>query len=161
FGANASAGALNITTRKPGHEFEANVMAMYGENNEYNLEGGVDLPLTDTLSARFAARVNGSDGHVDIQGGDEGPAHDSFQGRAAFNWVPTDRWTVDFRVDYAQSNYTEYLPFQLLNCPADGFPTSPICGQLLAADPGFSDRLDDNSTASPGSWQDFEFFETV
>ena len=53
FGNNAIAGALNITTRKPGSSFEANATALYGSHEEYNLEAGLTVPVADSLSFRW------------------------------------------------------------------------------------------------------------
>lgn len=162
FGANAIAGALNITTRKPGREFEGNLSALYGfTDGEYNLEGGVSTPLTETLSARVALRARGGDGFIDQELGGEGPDEESYQTRLSLHWTPNDVWTSDLRFDYAQSDFDNFAPFQLLNCPAPGFPMSPVCGQLLAGNPGIEDKLDDKSWAQPGSYMDFDFFEVA
>lgn len=162
FGANAVAGALNITTRKPGRETEGNLSALYGfDDGEYSIEGGYSTPLTDTLSARIALRARGADGHIDQKLGGEGPEEESYQGRLSLHWTPNDVWTSDLRVDYAQSDFNNYAPFQLLNCPAPGFPVSPVCGMLLAGNPNIEDKLDDTSWAAPGSYQDFDFFEVA
>ncbi|MDX9875546.1 MAG: TonB-dependent receptor, partial [Spongiibacteraceae bacterium] len=160
FGANASAGALNITTRKPGREFEGNLNALYEfEHGEYNLEGGVSMPLTETLSARLALRANGMDGYVDLPHGD-GPDEEAYQGRLSLHFAPNEVWTSDLRIDYARSRIDNITPWQLTDCPPPaGFPMSPVCGMILAANPGIEDKPDDRSMAPDGTTQDFDFVE--
>ncbi|WP_240623716.1 TonB-dependent receptor plug domain-containing protein [Tsuneonella suprasediminis] len=74
FGNNAIAGALNITTRTPGRQFDYNASILHGSDGEYAYEAGVTVPIDDTLSARLAAKAYGMDGYIenDITGG-KGP----------------------------------------------------------------------------------------
>ncbi|HEX7819781.1 MAG TPA: TonB-dependent receptor plug domain-containing protein [Sphingobium sp.] len=59
FGANAIAGAFNISTRKPGRDFAYNGLTSYDfVTDEYIVEGGVTVPLSETLSVRAAARAS-------------------------------------------------------------------------------------------------------
>ena len=66
-GKNNTAGAVNITTRKPGDEFGGYVATSYdfeaGEG--FALEGAVDLPLGDNVRSRIAARVEDKDGYME------------------------------------------------------------------------------------------------
>ena len=162
FGANASAGALSITTRKPGDVFEYNASGLYGlSDGEYNFEGGVTMPISATLSGRAAVRVSGMEGFVDLPGGKNGPHDNSVQGRLSLRWQPTANWTTDLRVDRARSRIDDYAPFQMTNCPASGgFPASSVCESILAANADFEDKLDYNSQSLP-SYSHFDFFETA
>ena len=55
FGNSATAGAINITTRKPGDEFEANGSIGYEfEGREINTQMGVTIPLMEGASFRLA-----------------------------------------------------------------------------------------------------------
>lgn len=55
FGNSSTVGALNITTRKPGREFEADGSIGYEFNGEEaQLQGGVSVPLTGWASLRVA-----------------------------------------------------------------------------------------------------------
>lgn len=163
FGANASAGALNITTRKPNGVFEYNASALYAvPDGEYNFEGGVSLPITSTLSGRVAGRVSGMEGYVDLGPNGKGPNIQAAQGRIALSWQPVSNWTTDFRVDYAQSRTNNFAPFQLLNCPpVGGYPVSAVCGLIMAGSTtGYETNLDYKSEALP-SYYNFDYFETV
>ncbi|MDX9874567.1 MAG: TonB-dependent receptor [Spongiibacteraceae bacterium] len=162
FGANASAGALNITTRKPSDQFEANLTAMYEfEHSEYNLEAGVSGPLTDNLSARLAVRTHGMDGWVDTPHGD-GPEEDAQQARLSFNWRPNESWTSDLRFDYARSRTDTFSPFEIVGCPPGSeFPMSNVCSAILASHPNLDDKLNYKSINPRGTYQDFDFFEVA
>lgn len=162
FGANASAGALSITTRKPGDSFDYNASGLYGlSDGEYNFEGGATVPLTATLSGRAAIRVSGMEGFVDLPDGSHGPHDNSVQGRVSLRWKPSDNWTTDLRVDRARSRIEDYAPFQLTHCPAAApFPSSSVCTAMLAANPDLDTKLDFNSQSLP-SYSRFDFFETA
>lgn len=163
FGANASAGALSITTRKPNGKFEWNATGLYGlSDGEYNVEAGVSAPLTDTLGIRVAGRASGMDGFVKMASGGHGPNDDSQQGRISLRWQPSSNWTTDFRFDIVRSRISNSNPFELLNCPPPaGFPVSPVCGGIIAMQGADLDnRLNYRSSARP-SFQNFDFREAA
>ncbi len=64
FGKNASAGVVNITTQRPGNEFNGYVSARYYEDNEYQLRARVAGPLTDTLRGSVTAVSSDFDGYA-------------------------------------------------------------------------------------------------
>lgn len=163
FGANASAGALNITTRKPKGTYEHNFSALYGfSDEEYNIEGGVSFPVSDTLGARVAGRAFGIGGWVDLAGHGDAPDSHGWQGRASLRWTPNDVFQSDFRIDYVHNRTDNIAPFQLMYCPPPaGFPMSSVCQQILDGSPGpVDDRLDFKSDALP-SINRFGFVEAA
>ncbi|WP_242140579.1 MULTISPECIES: TonB-dependent receptor [unclassified Sphingomonas] len=54
-GRNASAGVINVFSKKPSFTFGANGEATYGNYNYYRLAGAVNVPLTQTIAARLDA----------------------------------------------------------------------------------------------------------
>ena len=68
FGRNTSAGALNITTKRPElGEWGGFVNLGYGAFNEASLQGAVNIPLTeDSLSLRVTGAYRKRDGMLDI-----------------------------------------------------------------------------------------------
>lgn len=163
FGANASAGALSITTRKPSGNFEWNATGLYGvSDGEYNFEAGVSAPLTETLGVRVAGRLSGMNGFVKMATGGHGPNDDSRQARVSLRWQPSSSWTTDFRFDIVRSRIDNANPFQLLDCPAPaGIPSSPACGAIIATQgANLENELDFRSSARP-SFQDFDFHEAA
>jgi outer membrane receptor protein involved in Fe transport len=173
FGANAIAGALNITTRKPGREFAYNSSALYAfDDGEYNIEGGVTLPASETLSFRLAARVSGMEGFMRLRdGSDKGPNEKSTQGRVSARWTPSDSFQSDLRFDLGKSKTDDAVPLELTGCPPGApypTPAPPPPGRaptncFLALNAGvasFEDELDYHSNAGD-SWYDYNFYEGV
>ncbi|MEO1202804.1 MAG: TonB-dependent receptor, partial [Pseudomonadota bacterium] len=64
FGKNASAGVVNLTTRRPSDEFEGYVSATYYEDSEYQLKARVSGPLTDELRGSLTVLDAEFDGFI-------------------------------------------------------------------------------------------------
>lgn len=63
FGRNTTGGAVTIYTANPTDRLEGNVSATYGNYQQLNLSGVLNVPLTDSLAARFVARHGQRDGY--------------------------------------------------------------------------------------------------
>jgi len=62
FGNSATVGALNVTSRRPGDEFEADGSLAYEFNQrEINIQGGVTVPLADWASFRLGGLFQNSE----------------------------------------------------------------------------------------------------
>lgn len=61
FGRSSEAGAINITTRKPGRVMEGYVRGEIGQQMQNLEEGAIGGPVSDTLAARIAVRRTGAD----------------------------------------------------------------------------------------------------
>jgi iron complex outermembrane receptor protein len=65
FGKNASAGVINIVTRRPGDEFGGYVEgSYYTGGDEYRVRGAVDLPLAEGIKSRFTGFYGSWDGNI-------------------------------------------------------------------------------------------------
>jgi len=64
FGKNASAGVVNITTRRPGNEFEASVDASFFQDNERRLTARVSGPLSDKARGSVTVFDGDFDGYI-------------------------------------------------------------------------------------------------
>ena len=62
YGRNATGGALNVISRRPGNEFEADVSIGYGTYSTLSFDGGVSVPLGDNWAMRVAASTTNGDG---------------------------------------------------------------------------------------------------
>lgn len=164
FGANAIAGALNIVTRKPGEELNYNAVATYvPSTQEYDVQMGVDAPLSPSLSARIAGRVSGSDGYIKSSNtGEDGPHDRTAQGRIALKWEPDSDFRSDLRIDGARSRTRGSGMYQVINCPPPpGFALAPInvCNRYLNQNGGnIDDTLDYHSATGP-TQTNYDFIE--
>lgn len=153
FGANAIAGALSITTRKPGRQLQTNATALYAPTDgEYNLEAGVDVPLDKNLSVRLAGRWSGMDGYTYADRyGTKGPHLNELQTRASALWTPTDRLTITARIDLARLKDDGTLLLELFDCPPSTLPATGQCARNLALNPGLDATINHHSgTSEPG-----------
>jgi iron complex outermembrane receptor protein len=95
FGRNTNAGAVNMTTRKPGDEFGARIKLDVGDFNRRDAQLAVDLPITDTLKTKFTGATFQNDGFLK---GLTTPwnfgAQDDTILRADLTWEPTDKFSL-------------------------------------------------------------------
>lgn len=99
FGRNTPAGVIKIDTTKPGQDFAGYGSLTYGNYGSSRAEGGVTMPLSDTLSVRVAGLWNHRDDYINnafdapfakTDGKDLGN-FDDIAGRVHVAWTPTDR----------------------------------------------------------------------
>jgi iron complex outermembrane receptor protein len=66
FGKNASAGVINIVTKRPGKEFGGEVEGgfFFDNGNEWRVRGAVDVPLGDNARSRLTAFYADYDGNI-------------------------------------------------------------------------------------------------
>lgn len=64
FGRNATGGLVQYVTVKPSQEFGGYGGITYGEYNHLQVEGAVNVPLTDRLSMRVSGTSNQRDGYI-------------------------------------------------------------------------------------------------
>lgn len=93
YGRNATGGAINILTRKPDDKRGGYVSMDAGNYNMINVDGAVNLPVSDTLAARLSVVSRYNEGYRDtgVSRGDDNVARG---GRLQFLWKPTDRVKV-------------------------------------------------------------------
>ncbi|MAL24827.1 MAG: hypothetical protein CL820_02875 [Croceicoccus sp.] len=89
YGKNATGGAISVYSRLPDDEFEGYARAGYGNYDAVDLEAAVTVPMTDTLSARFAGTWTKRDGYVlDLGSGEYVNDADQWAARAILRWQP-------------------------------------------------------------------------
>ncbi len=105
YGRNTTGGAVNVTSRKPGNEIEADFLAEYGRFNSVNLQGGVSLPLAkDLLSVRVAGIYQRDDGYsINRLTGNRGNNADRWAVRGSVHFTPSSAITDDLAVTVGKS----------------------------------------------------------
>ncbi|AZE46530.1 TonB-dependent receptor [Pseudomonas chlororaphis] len=106
FGKNTTAGALNIITRQPTFQPEANLEASYGERGLREYRGTISGPLQDdALAGRLNAFDSTTDGSVEnLQDGSRLGDADSQGLRGQLLWTPTADFGARLIADYAEQN---------------------------------------------------------
>lgn len=155
FGNNAIAGALNITTRKPGDKFEGHISALYEpDHEEYNVEAAFGGPITDTLGARVAIRRWGMEGYLTNDAtGNSGPQGNNLAGRTTLAWTPNDEFDATFKIELGRVEQDDGFPLQIDECPSKNplfsVPTG-VCAAALAN--GDDVELDNIISGDPGQF---------
>lgn len=106
FGRNTTGGAFNITTQAPTDIFEGYVKAGYGNYDYYELEGVLNVPLTETIATRFAGRYETRDGYIDnlTTGREEDDIEHNVFGRGSIIWRPTEL-PITLRITADHANF--------------------------------------------------------
>ncbi len=155
FGNNTIAGALNITTRRPGPEWSGDARIFFEpELGERQGEVAIGGPLADTFGARVAVRIGAMDGWLrnTFQNRDE-PNEDERIARGTFTWNPNDAFDATFKVETG-SFESKGRATQLTGCPPTAVALSPAstCAAVLGLNRfgllpgGFEADLDDTKS---------------
>ena len=93
FGRNATGGAINVVTKRPGAEAETSVQTSYGRFDDLKTRVYTSVPLTDWLSASVSGFYNHGDSHYEQDNPNLPPdvPHDVAKGgRVKLGFYPTD-----------------------------------------------------------------------
>ncbi|MGK2285609.1 TonB-dependent receptor [Pedomonas sp. V897] len=106
FGRNASAGLINVITKKPSFEVAAGAEATYGNHDYLRLGGYVTGPIVpDTLAARFDAIYSERDGFLkDPVTGIEMNNRDRYLLRGQLLFTPNDDLEIRLIGDYTKTD---------------------------------------------------------
>ena len=119
-GQNATGGAVFVTTIDPkiNGGFDGYLQAQGGNYADFALQGAVNLPISDTLAARFAFNTERRDSFYNVTGPNGGPYTGdpgnlrTYSARLGLLWKPNDAATVLWKTD------VNYLDF-------GGYPADP------------------------------------
>lgn len=121
FGKNASAGVINIVTRKPNGESAGRVAATLGNFGQVVLKGQIEGAISDSAAYMLSAGSNTRDGYVDnlTTGNDVNDRNrQNFRGQLVFN--PGDNTEVRIIADYDTIDEECCSTVNLLSGPASG-----------------------------------------
>ncbi|HWA30993.1 MAG TPA: TonB-dependent receptor [Rhizomicrobium sp.] len=134
-GQNATGGAVFVNTNDPeiGGGYDGYVQGQYGNYNDMQLQGAVNIPLTDTLAVRLSGFGERRDTFYKIIDRDPADAcpHDKYAGckpgynpgnlreeagRVSVLWTPTSAFTVSLKYDalYQDFGAAPAVPFSQL-----------------------------------------------
>ncbi|HEX7757989.1 MAG TPA: TonB-dependent receptor [Caulobacteraceae bacterium] len=102
YGRNSTAGAINVISARPSLSGTSGVINIgYGSYRTFNADGYVNLPLSDTFALRLSAKTTQQeDGfwYSRVLHDRLGQQH-VLLGRAQALWKPTDKLTVNFKLE--------------------------------------------------------------
>lgn len=99
YGRNAAAGAIVITTKRPGNELEGKVVAARGNFDTTRATASVGGPLTDTIKFAVAGSYRDTDGpFTNDTTGEDVHRFETMNGRLRFIFEPIDDLSIDVRL---------------------------------------------------------------
>jgi len=119
YGRNAIGGAIVITTKEPGDEFEGRFRLGYdsGPGAKAQISGSGPLGDSDTLKYHAALSYFDTDGYIDnTYLGEKADPYKDVSARARLIWEPNDRLKTDARIYYSQLD-TQALYFNIVDDP--------------------------------------------
>lgn len=149
YGRNATAGAVNFITRKPGSVFSANGSASYGNYDQLIVNAGVDLPVSDAFAVRvsgiYSRRGEGYSFHPNMAGlragnplagkpyqpnySDRSGTQDMKAGRLSVRLEPASNLRIDAAAEYAKSSAL-LENYAYVDLTAAGNAPTAGCGNL-------------------------------
>ena len=106
FGKNTAAGAISIISAGPTDKMSAGITGVYNfDQKGYDLSGYVSGPVSDTLSARMAVRVQDQDGWLfNRANGQKEPRSEMQMFRFTLKWAPSTNFDTTLKAEYANLN---------------------------------------------------------
>jgi iron complex outermembrane recepter protein len=107
FGKNASAGIINIVSRRPGDTFGGYVEGGYafGNGREYRVRAGIDAPLSEKIGSRFTGFYSNWNGNIINETlGRRVNGYERYGFRGIVEAKPSDTVTLTLIGDWRKSN---------------------------------------------------------
>lgn len=105
FGKNASAGLINVITKRPSDEFEGSVRATGTDDDGWGIEGQIAGPLSDTIRGRISAFAKEFDGFItNTVNGDTLGGYESVGFRGKLEFDIGDTANLLFIGDYSEQD---------------------------------------------------------
>jgi len=122
YGQNATGGAVNYIAAKPTESFEAALEATYARFGEYNVNGYLSGPISETLRARLAFEVMGGGAwQKSITRNDEIGDTEQQKLRLLLDWTPTEDLAVSLNLNtWSDTSDTAVTQLIALNLQAPG-----------------------------------------
>ena len=140
FGRNATGGAINIVTRKPGENAMAKVRVGYGSFETYTVGAVGNIPVMDNLFVRGGIAFEQSNGAVqNLSHTGNDADHEDVNARLAIRWQP-ENWTIDLTGQIVREDQGNL----------GKIPTGQRPAGFLSFGPGASGSTDPVSTCGKG-----------
>ncbi len=100
YGRNTTGGALSIISNDPTDEFGASLKASYGNYNAWEVEGVVNVPVSETAGLRLVAQHREHDGYGRNFAGEDLADETSTFLRGKLRWEASDHVTATLTASY-------------------------------------------------------------
>ena len=141
FGRNTAGGAIRYVTKQPANELQGSIKVVAGQRDRFDVSGMLNLPLGDTLAARFSFAKKSRDGYVHriiddtyVGGGD------STTMRGQLNWKPSSRLQVGISADLIRTSDNGQPTLATDFSPTDLYPAA-LYGVSIPGDPPVSPAI--------------------
>jgi iron complex outermembrane receptor protein len=134
-GQNATGGAVFVTSQDPiiNGGYRGYIQGQLGNHESFGAQGAINLPIGDTVAARFSFNTENRDSFYDITGpytGDDGVKTAS--ARIGLLWEPSENLSVLWKNDYSYLDLSGY-PADPVNSVNDHFDLTANA-EMLARD---------------------------
>jgi len=121
FGKNASAGVINIITRKPQFEFGGAIEGSYGNYNATRVKGDITGPLSETVAFSASGYFNKRDGYSDdLATGSDVNQRNRYGLRGQLLFAPNDDLEIRLIGDYDKIDEICCVVANIINGPTGG-----------------------------------------
>ncbi len=123
YGRNAAAGAIVVTTKRPGDKLEGHILAAGGNQDTYRGNASISGPLTDTLGFSVAGSYRHTDGsYTSIPTGEKVQRSTNYSARGRLVYDDKDKLLIDLKVGGFKSfGGGSSLIAQVVGVPVGGF----------------------------------------
>lgn len=129
YGRNATGGVIRVNSANPTDKLEGRIAAEYGRFEHKQLDGMLNVPISDDLSIRFAGRRRKEDGYVKNIDGQTLPEVNSYTARMRMKWTPSDTVEITGGVEWNHSKangFNDLLGRDDSTCLACGFTGAKV-----------------------------------
>jgi iron complex outermembrane receptor protein len=105
FGRNTIGGAVSVTSKLPDDALHGDLQVTGGSYERLDIRGSLNVPLSDTLYAKFSAATFNRDGFLDspnAASGDHLGDVNQDAARVALRFAPNERFEANFAGDYTR-----------------------------------------------------------
>lgn len=156
FGRNATGGAVLYETTKPGDLFGGYMTVRAGERNLIQVQGAVDLPVSDVIKLRVAGDLNQQDGYIrNVNTGSTLGDTDALSGRVTLVIEPSSGFKMTTVAQYSDFGGSEgaggLYSYHRCGETNNGYTLTSTLDCVYGANSPFAPTLGDGP-AGPGTW---------
>lgn len=108
YGRNATGGVVRLSSALPTSDLEGRAAVEYGRFDHKQFDGMLNLPISETLSVRFAGRYLEEDGYIRniATGNDLGGGH-SYTVRGTLRWQPNENTDIVAGAEFQKTRFNK------------------------------------------------------